>query len=113
MLWHSRAWRDSTKRLLTKWKEDIDSESDEPEVDAITEVGVNAAEEESHPSSHLPSEEPTNGEENTVEVDAVTEESHSSPNLNGVSLPRVLRKRRRPKGSNKSVIGLPKKRFRI
>ena len=35
----------------------------------------------------------------------------SPPNLNGVSLPHPNKKRGRPKGSNKSVNGLPKKRF--
>ena len=51
-------------------------------------------------------------EENAAEVDAVTEESHPSTNLNGLLLQHVLRKRGRPKGSDESVIDLPKKRFR-
>ena len=103
---------DQLKNLLARWKDDIDSEIDEIPVPQPT--GENATEDESHPSPNFPTEEATrqnNVEENT-EVNTVTVDSHTSPNLDGVSLPHVSKKRGRPKGSNKSVIGLPKKRFR-
>ena len=111
------AWMISTKKhaqlkqLLATWKEGTYSQVGDIPIEVS--VGENFVEEieeapEDDNTQETPLQEDYAQDENTQE-DVM---NGSPPNLNGVSLPHPTKKRGRPKGSNKSVIGLPRKRFR-
>ena len=108
------------KQLLAKWKEDSQFE-DIQVAETVRDENVHQEEQEENDVQEDETHEvlQENSQENNTPEDAVQEDethdvpqnsqenSQPSPNLDGVSLPHATKKRGRPKGSNRSVIGLP------
>ena len=99
------------KHLLATRKEGTNSKIGDIPIEVS--VGENFVEDiEEAPVDSNTQENPSqehDAQDDNTEEDAM---HRSPPNLNGVSLLHPTKKRGRPKGSNKSVIGLPRKRFR-
>ena len=97
------------KQLLATWKEGTYSQVGDIPIEVS--VGENFVEEiEEAPEDDNTQETPL--QDDYAQDENTQEDVMNPPNLNGVSLPHPTKKRGRPKGSNKSVIGLPRKRFR-